>query len=123
MRYDIIQVEDSERDRGFMARQAEINGLSYMGVSCLNDLKSALEGDEARAYIVDGRFPEALGKVVEKNYQEAISLIRSKNSDARIILYSGEMNVSSMAAEENVEFAEKGRVPASELIKKIAGSN
>jgi DNA-binding NtrC family response regulator len=122
MQYDIMQVEDDSGTRGFIERAAQSQDLTYFGVPSLQALEEALPESSARIYLVDGRFPIVAGEVVEQNSQKAIASIRHQYPDARIMLFSGEMDGDAIARENNVEFCSKGNYTARSLVAKIKES-
>ena len=115
--YDIIQVEDSEDFIIPLAREAEKQAMSHLGVGSLNELEETLVKNRAKVYVVDGRFPVKAGGEIDYLALRAAEMIRNCDPEAKIMLYSAN-DLSFVARKINAEYASKGVLP-DELMEKI----
>ena len=106
----------AERDVKERAQGAK---LTYINFQDLDELQQALPETSARFWVVDGRFPETKGRRIENNSARAVEAIRSHYPDARIGLYSAEMDGRKYAGELGIEHFDKFEFTAGELVDKV----
>jgi len=119
MDYDIIQVEDDPDHREFISSNAVRCTLTYLCVGSLKELERVLQDNNARVWLVDGLFPEEEGGAVLYNAPRAIDTIRETYPDARILLFSSYRRAQKTAEEMGVDFKDKGRYLARDLVEEI----
>ncbi len=105
--FDIMQVEDAPDERRLTGRYAEKQGLSYLGLSCLQSLETALPTSSARIFVVDGNFPKIDDGPILPLAPDAIALIRQHYPGSKIVLYSSEEAIAELAKQNEVEFRSK----------------
>ncbi len=116
MLYDIIHVEDDPRFSKPTKAAADSCGLSILELVSLEELEKELSTNDARYYVVDGRFPRIRGGQVLELANEAIIKIREKKSDAKIIIYSSSM--PNLKESSGLEGVPKSVMPK-QLVAKI----
>lgn len=108
--FDVTQVEDDlDSIQRFMPSALRKLDLTYCGVPTLVQLEELLPYNNARIYVVDGRFPRVVGGEIERLAAEAFELIRSHKPGARICLFSSEGDLDKIAARLGVEYRRKGK--------------
>ena len=117
--YDIVHVEDNPNCYRFVEQWAQVEGLTYVNFPALDKLEAAVGDTLARFWVVDGRFPETKGDVIENNSARAVETIRSNHPDARIGLYSAEMDGRSHAEKLGIEYFDKSKFTAGKLVDRI----
>ena len=117
--YDIVHVEDDPRCFKYVEQWAQKSGLTYINFQALDELAGALPEISARFWVVDGRFPETRGDVIENNSARAVEAIRIHHPNARIGLYSAEMDVRNHSQKIGVEHFDKSRFTAGKLVDRI----
>ncbi|MBU1252629.1 MAG: hypothetical protein KJ905_02220 [Nanoarchaeota archaeon] len=74
----------------------------------------------AKAWAVDGRFPLSKGKIIENNAELAVGMIRGRDPNAKIILYSGEKDLTKYADNLGVESIGKNEAnSARRLVERV----
>ena len=117
--YDIVQIDDDTTLRKDMQFISEANQQSYFGIGSLIELERCLSQTEAKVWVVDGRFPREPGGQVLLLAGEAIQTIRAQYADAKIILYSSDINAPRIAQSQNTKFLDKFRCTRLELVQKF----
>lgn len=116
--FDLLYLDDDPEIREDMEYWLGKSNLTYQMCGSLSELKEALNHDY-KIYSVDGRFPEEPGDAIEVNFPKAAEMIRQKNPDAKIILYSAEMNAREIAEKYNATLFDKGTTDLEEAAKKL----
>jgi len=119
MKYDIIHVEDNEEERRFVGEAAARQNLTYLGLSCLQALENSLPNSSARIFVIDGKFPVDDGGIIERNASRAIAAIRLPYPQARMVLYSSEMDIDTLAGGLGVDHRSKSKFTARGLVTEL----
>lgn len=105
--YDIVQLDDDTNVRENIQAISEADQLRYFGIGSLIELERCLPKTEAKVWVVDGRFPREPGGQVLLLAEEAIKAIRAQYDEAKIILYSLDINAPRIAKSQHTEFLDK----------------
>lgn len=116
---DVIYVEDDVSNwREPMQRASERDELIYHGVGTLEELRMLLNEKTARVFVVDGKFPEKVGKFPEFNAPRAIDLIRKVCGESiHIIVLSGEEESCFSGMKVEFHSKDKGIRPVIDSIR------
>ena len=106
--YNIIHTDDNASTISEVGGAAKRQSLTYCSADSLDSLDSLLQNDSADVFVVDGMFPVRTGEEVQYLAPNAIGNIRAKQSNARIVLYSGEEDIAAKAKACSVDFLRKG---------------
>ena len=118
--YNIIHIEDNIRNWAQPVQDSLSRlKLTYLNADSLTCLEAALEDNSADIFVVDGRFPENYGGIIEFLAPKAIEKIRDRYSDAKIVLYSADDDIGAKAKQYGVDFFSKRQVFANELSMKL----
>ena len=118
--YDLVHIEDDPRVVEIIEYWTKKNEISYRYFPALDELSLNRDTFFAKAWAVDGRFPISKGELVKYNADQAVRMIRERDSDAKIILYSGEMDLAEYAINLDVESIGKNEAnSARRLVERV----
>ena len=106
--FDIIQLDDEEGLTELIGMFLKKHSMSFHGEPNLKAFQDFYgEGNRAKLYVIDGKFPEAPRKPVVLNGPKAISWLRSQEPNANIAYYSSNFQAYDIAKELGVHYLEK----------------
>ena len=117
--YDVLYLEDDPNQRMYVERNMVRKNIPFISCESLNELSDKLVDNNYKIFLLDGRFPEVKSERIQFNFPKAVSLIKEKYENPKIILYSSEMNGQEMADECGAEFCDKGDYYAEEIVEKL----
>lgn len=118
-KYDVLYLDDDPSAREITEGILGEKSLTFQSCGALNELPELLNNNEFSVYLLDGRFPEEKGDVIEMNFPKAAKMIKEKDPNARVVLYSGEMFAEELAEEHGALCFTKGIYDSKEIVAEL----
>jgi len=117
--YDIVHVEDDDFTRQEMKRAVEETGLTYLGLSSLQGLESALLEAEGKIFLIDGSFPRIERGENEVLGGEAADISKKYCKNARIIIHTLDPGWFIELREKYEVLCKVDYLPLSKFVKEV----
>lgn len=115
--HDLFYLEDHKSLRESTKELLELDGIPRIATGeCLSDLETYLQTNRAKAYLLDGNFPNTKGGRVELNAFEAAGLIKVLDKGARIAVFSMENSLRFPTEKANMKFFYKVSTETKDIV-------